>query len=216
MSTTVIGIEILGFPKIGIERKTQKSFQILLSLCSSTRKAAQKKARSSKLTQELALLSCFYKLGTREFMWKGRLYDSGELFEKGRFLVPATLPENYGVCAVEAMWRTVHYGHHRRVIQRSNLGWLHMCFQNLEVVGMEIITSYICSFTWGVLGSAYLCSSWPPWPSFWPWPKSPCCPPCVRPSSRTSERDVNKIDQVLALTEPTFWWREKDREWTNK
>lgn len=62
----VTEVQVLEFFKIQIKRKPQKnSTQILLILRSYIKETAQRKRSSSELTQELSLLGCFYKMGTK-------------------------------------------------------------------------------------------------------------------------------------------------------
>lgn len=55
------------------------STQILLSLWSSTREAAQREGRSSELALELALRSSFYKVGTKQACEKRLAFGKGGL-----------------------------------------------------------------------------------------------------------------------------------------
>ena len=58
-------LRVLGFLEATRRNPREVSRQILLSLCLSTREAAQRKGRCSELAWGLALLVCFYKLGTK-------------------------------------------------------------------------------------------------------------------------------------------------------
>lgn len=70
LAACVTGVRVLDFPKIETDRKPQNSFQTnFIKLMAQ----AQRKGRSSELTWGLALLGCFYKLGTKWAYVKGDL-----------------------------------------------------------------------------------------------------------------------------------------------
>lgn len=63
-----------GSPKLEIKKKSQKNFQTnFVRLILEHREAAETKGRSSEVTRGLALLGCFYELGTKPSCRKGRL-----------------------------------------------------------------------------------------------------------------------------------------------
>lgn len=105
LSNIVTGIGVVGFPKIKIKRKSKKNFQILLSLCLSTGRQHRRK-EGPPSCQDAALFGCLYKLRIRELGRKGRLFESGELFERVGFL--------YQLCCLlvlflGAKWWMAHY-----------------------------------------------------------------------------------------------------------
>ena len=79
----VTGIGILGFPKIEVERVNPReiSRQVLLSLCSSTREAAQKKDGSSEPAGGWLCLAAFISSGQSRVAPKSRLFEKGRLVE---------------------------------------------------------------------------------------------------------------------------------------
>ena len=65
--SSLTGIGVLGFSKIEIERKHQRNFQTdFIKLILKYKGVRTEERRSSEVAQQLALLGCFYKLGTKQ------------------------------------------------------------------------------------------------------------------------------------------------------
>lgn len=108
----LLALEFLGSPRQKLRGNPRKiSRQILLSLCSSTREAAQRKGGCSELSRGwLRVAACIS-------------WGQADLQEKAGFLSGYVFT---CTCIVWARWHTAHYHHPRKVAQQSNLVQLNM------------------------------------------------------------------------------------------
>lgn len=109
---------ILHFPKTEIRRKPQKNFQMhFIKVMLEHRGGSTEERKGLQTDSDLALPSCFYKLGTRKLARKSGLFESGKLLKKDDFLYLAKVPGNYVLSStVWTRWQTAHYCCPRKVL----------------------------------------------------------------------------------------------------
>lgn len=162
----VTDIEVLGFPKRETKRKPQRNFHINFIKCLLTREAAQRKLAPLNWLR-LALLGCFYRLGTKQACAKKEGFWKWQMFSfQGQWLpFLAALPSNYvPTCAVRTRYQADYYYHPPKAALWSSHG---QCACNLSRQLERNKISFLCVFEQGVEGCLHFCGQFIP-SSFWP------------------------------------------------